>query len=959
VSIAALGTPKQTKRPVYRCGQLEIDLGRREVRAQGSRVPIGGRAFDIMEILVEAAGELVSQKDLIARVWPGIHVEGNALQVHISALRKALGPNRALLKTASGRGYRLLGDWIAQPRDAVGTGTKIEPEASPSRSAPFRSNVPILASALIGRAAATRELQELLSAYRSVTLLGPGGIGKTALALEVARAVFPAFRGDVLVAELASLSGPNLVLSTVAGVLGLGSTLDDWSPEAIVRAVGEGRLLLVLDNCEHVIDVAAALAETLVRMCPHTTILATSREMLRIDGEYAYRVPPLDVPPDEQGGQDILACGAVQLFMARTRAAYPEFVADQDDLPAIAAICRRLDGVPLALEFAAARGATIGVQQVAARLDDRFQLLTQGRRRALPQHRTLRATLDWSYDLLSEPERRLLRHLSVFPGGFTLEGAAFVSDETITAVTDGVSNLVAKSLVGFDPSAPGRRWRLLETIRAYAYEKLVESGESGRAARRQAEFFRDFIGSDRPGSQAQRTAEDLARFLREIDNVRAALDWCFSPHGDAAVGIALTAGYVPVWIHYALFIEGREQTERALEALDADPNGESHPQLHASLGIALLGTLGTAEKSTTSLTKALAEAESRGDIDTQVEVLYFLLMALVNLSQSDRAVSVMEHFARLAASTGDTGTVIAATQQLGYGLHFKGLHAKAQRCCEQGLATFVAWREQKSGVWFHTAQPMFARAVLARILWVRGLVDQGIAQMQALLQEARETESLVLRWAVLRTAVCPLAIISGDLATAERALLMLADLARGQNPIWRIGTQFLEAKLLIARREFGRGIAILRDVLQTCDRTGWTTWYPEFLSDFAAGLEGAGQLEQALAAIERAQDVAERGGECWYLPEILRIKGGVLLRQHGDCGISAAEACFARAIDMAVQQTALSWELRTAVSLARMRAAQGCKREARAYLAPVYARFTEGFETADLRGAHDLLQALD
>jgi len=272
-----------------------------------------------------------------------------------------------------------------------------------------------------------QHLRGLLSAYRVVTLTGPGGIGKTRLALEVARGLFPSFQGDVWLVELVSLSDPALVPTAVAGVLGLRLGGNQISAESVARAIGAQRLLLVLDNCEHLIDAAAKLAEAIVRVCPRTTILVTSREILKIEGEYVYRVPPLDVPPQFDEPDNILSHSAVQLFVATTSALHSDFSPDGENLAAIAAICRRLDGIPLAIDLAATRVATLGLQQVAAGLDNRLGLLTGGRRTALPRHQTLRATLDWSYELLPEPERLVMRRLAVFVGDFTAEAASLIA----------------------------------------------------------------------------------------------------------------------------------------------------------------------------------------------------------------------------------------------------------------------------------------------------------------------------------------------------------------------------------------------------------------------------------------------------------------------------------------------------------------------------------------------------
>ena len=566
-----------------------MDRTRRELRTHGVPVPLGGRAFDIVEVLAQSAGELVTKDEIFRRVWSGAIVEESTLQVHVSAIRKALGPDRGMLKTAFGRGYRLLGAWTIRQegRSADPVVLQIVPPTA------FATNHPSASFDLIGRTAAVQHLLDFLSTYRVVTLTGPGGIGKSALALEVARTLFPAFGGDAWLVELASLSDPDLVPSAVTGVLGLKLGGDEISAESVARAIGGERLLLVLDNCEHVIDAAAQLVETMVRDCPRTTVLATSREALRIEGEWVYRVPPLEVPPEYwEEPSDVLGRSAVELLVARMRELDSDFSPDSDSLAAIAAICRHLDGIPLAIEFAATRAATLGLQQVASRLDDRFTLLTGGRRTALPRHRTLRAMLDWSYELLPEAERRLFRRLAVFPGGFTLEAAAAVAgDSTAPAVAESIANLVAKSVVTRDGSVPAGRWRLLETIRAYGLGRLAESGDAEQVTRRCAEFFRGLFVRAALGSSREAATADLAQYAREIDNVRTVIDWCFSPSGDSGIGVALTAAYAPVWLNLSLTAELRDRAEQALESVDASLSARTQMELQIALGTCLTITL--------------------------------------------------------------------------------------------------------------------------------------------------------------------------------------------------------------------------------------------------------------------------------------------------------------------------------------------------------------------------------
>jgi predicted ATPase/DNA-binding winged helix-turn-helix (wHTH) protein len=594
---------------VFEYGQWQIDLGRRELLSNGVAAPIGARAFEILGILLQSANDLVTKDDILNSVWPGAVVGENTLQVHISAIRKALGPDRALLKTASGRGYRLLGNWTPRQPGSVGALSTSPPMRAPRTpsGAALLNNAPMLVGRLIGRAAAARHVRDLVSAYRVVTLTGIGGIGKTSLAIEAARGLGSDFEAGAWFVELASLSDPDLVPSTVAGTLGLKLT-GEVSADSVARAVGAKRLLLVLDNCEHVIDAAAGLAERFTSLCPHATILATSRELLRIAGEAVWRVPPLDVPALGQDTPDhVLSHSAVQLFITRLNALGHGFSPHAEELASVAAICRQLDGIPLAIEFAAASAAMLGTALVAAGLRDRFALLTSGRRTALPRHRTLRAVLDWSYELLSEAERRLFRHLAIFSGGFTVEAATAVANEgaanegaanegvasdragDAASVIKGIADLVTKSLVTLDHES-GSRWYLLETTRVYGLEKLADSGEASRAARRHAAFCLAFFGPFGTAGQLQAAIDELERYRAEVGNLRAELNWAFSDGGDPDLGVALAAAAADFWAAASLLPEACEWADKALARISGAAGTRHGIVLRCSFGTARLLT---------------------------------------------------------------------------------------------------------------------------------------------------------------------------------------------------------------------------------------------------------------------------------------------------------------------------------------------------------------------------------
>src|SRR5271166_3153670 len=476
---------------------------RRELLADGRPVKLGGRAVDVLMALIEARGAVVSKNALMARVWPDRIVEENNLQWQISALRAAFGADRNLIRTVSGRGYQFTAEFDtvygspgAGADKAIAAAQPDPREARPDEGIPGAlppTNLPEPVSELIGRDDVLGEVLGLAAAHRLVTLTGAGGIGKTRLALAAARRLLPQFADGVWLAEFSPIADPGLVPVTVAAAIGLDLRGGLVTAQRVSQALAGRRLVLVLDTCEHVIGAAAALAEVVLRAGSAVRIIATSREPLRAEGEWVYPVPPLALPAeDAEDMDDLLRYGGVRLFVERLRAAEPHFGPDRRSAAMIAAICRRLDGIPLAIELAAARAAVLGVEEVATHLDDRFRILTGGRRTALPRHQTLRATLDWSYELLSEPERVILRRLAVFAGVFRLEAASAViaSSEIAPAeVVDGIANLVAKSLVQRESGAIAR-YRLLDTTRAYALEKLDECGERQSCAQRHAEYYR-------------------------------------------------------------------------------------------------------------------------------------------------------------------------------------------------------------------------------------------------------------------------------------------------------------------------------------------------------------------------------------------------------------------------------------------------------------------------------------
>jgi len=926
-------------------------------------VPVGGRAFEVIEVLAQSAGELVTKDELMNRVWPGAIVTENTLHVHATAIRKALGPSRNLLKTEPGRGYRLLGDWTVRRQDAVTPPIGRRPVRLDGAS-PV-TNFPATVTRLIGRTAAVARLRDLLSAYRVVTLTGPGGIGKTSLALKAACGVVGDFAGGAWLIELASLSDPTLVPSTIVGVLGLKPGPGVPSDETVARAIGDSNLLLLLDNCEHVIDAAAKLIEALMHRCPSVTILATSREVLRVGGEYVYRVAPLDVPDaDEDEPDHILSRSAVELFITRANALNGDFSPRAEGPAEIAAVCRHLDGIPLAIELAAAYASVLGVQQTTAGLRHRFELLKAGRRTALPRHRTLRAVLDWSYDLLPEPEQRLLRCLAIFSGGFTLIAAAAVMNDfarDAPAVTDGIANLVTKSLVALDRTETEPRWYLLETTRAYALGKLAESGEVQRIAQRHAEFFCDLLGSTISEPRLHSLSENSVRFTLEIDNIRAALGWTFSDAGISQLGVRLAAKAVDLWLSTSLLSECCDWCTRALAQLGVDAGTCDEMLLQCGLGISLIRIEGMKSEAEAALTRAAALSEELPDFsyfNHRLLAIFGLWLFSLRAARLRECLALAGKYEVMAQGFGTSEASATAHRMLGQSQYFLGEFTNAAISLQRARAWYPTAVRSDDPVRYDADPRVVDLCYEAVTLWSLGFVEKALRAREEALKQTRDISHPVSRCIALAWPGSVLLAKVGDLETAEDCVNELIDHSDKHSliPYYAFGL-CAKGSLMATRGGLVSARRLLRDGLQRMRSIGYHLYYAFFLAEWAMVLASADQLDQAIAEIDAAQRFAEESQSLWCLPEVLRIKGEILLKCDPS-DVTSAESQFERARALAHNQEGLSWELRAAISLARLLRNRRRSDEACRTLQPVYDRFVEGFDSADLKTAKALLDSL-
>jgi predicted ATPase/DNA-binding SARP family transcriptional activator len=629
------------------------------------------------------------------------------------------------------------------------------------------AGLPLHLTRFVGRAAELDRVRELLAGTRLLTLTGTGGSGKTRLAVEAARAVEGEGGGALAWAELSPLVDPSLVAPAVFGALELIEEPGRSSVEALVEAIGTRRMLLVLDNCEHVIDACAMLADRLLRACPSLTILATSREALGVAGETAWLVPPLSLP--SLGGQlsahSLARSEAAALFVDRARAVVPGFEITDANAEAVARICHRLDGVPLAVELAAARVRVLTPAQILERLDDCFALLVQRGRTALPRHQTIRATIDWSYQLLSAEERVLLERLSVFAGGFTLEAAERIcAADPIDAgdVLDLVAALVERSLVVMREEGDSARYHLLEVVRQYARDRLAQHGveSADSLALGHARFYAALAEAAGPNLDILQEPAEMARFAAEHDNLRGALEWSLQ-RADEPLTLRIAGSTWPFWLHAIHWSEGLEWMTRILAGAD-------HQRVTPLLGRVLHGASALAYVAHDfARARAWAQAAERIWREHQQQRYLALLKATeaqlaIHLGEPDAALELARAAVSLARDSADPH-VLAYTLATGLGfVHaFRGEAGVAEGYCAE--AQEISLRESYE---WGILVASFSRAMTA---WMHGAVEPAAFHATRCLRAMRRVEN---RWFIPRVLLVP-AAVAARRGHPERAARLL------------------------------------------------------------------------------------------------------------------------------------------------------------------------------------------
>jgi predicted ATPase/DNA-binding winged helix-turn-helix (wHTH) protein len=898
-------------------------------------VAIGSRALDILIALVEAAGQVVSQKELVARAWPNVVVGEGSLRVTIAELRKLLGDGQdgiRYIANVTGRGYCFV---AAIAQCAAGASTP----PAPGRDAANPHKLPSRLARMVGRDEVVESLSDLLTSKRFVSIVGPGGMGKTTVAISLAHRLLEAFPGATYFVDLGALTAPELVANAIATELGVHVTTANAMP-GVIAFLAHRKALLVLDNCEHVIDAAASLAEQIFNETEQVHILTTSREVLRVEGEQVYLLSPLDYP----GGpcltaKEAMASPAVQLFMDRAFASGHASPLSDAEAAVVAAICGRLDGIALAIELAGSRVGAYGLQGTADLLSNRFKLFWQGRRSAPPRHQTLHAMLDWSYNLLSERNRRVLARLSVFVGVFTLESAQAVarcpqiSEEDVAC---SVADLVDKSLIFITFSQDVPSYRLLDPTSAFAAEKLAQQTDARGFARQHALYFAQWCAAAAPDDHHLMLGRGLSSaFDLPIGNIRAALEWSFSSDGDSEIGVRLAATATTFFFGLSSLGECRRWCEAALAVLPATSLGD---RVRLTLQAALA-----------------AMADELGEKWHQLHLLAGLNIFHVRSGDADAALAAADRAALLATEIGSPEARAMADFMFGISHHVGGNQPATRLHCERGLAVAAGLRSTQM-VFFGHDQRIRGLQVFARALWLTGLPDQAAVTAQSAVDEAIAQNHPVIFCMTLIYSITVF-LWNGDLDHAATLIDQLVEHASAHllRPYHHVGLA-LSGELRVRLGDVEGGLVLLKRALALLEDQHYYTLGAAIFIAIVEGLIISGQDAEAAAWLEAAFSRPYVTKNNKYVPELLRLRGD-LHQRSGEQALLAEEA-FQRALDMAGAHSSLSFELRSATSLARLWASTGREGEAGRLLREVYARFTEGFETHDLRIARQLLEGL-
>jgi len=912
-------------------GPFKIDFPQRTLLRDGVEIKLGSRALEILVTLVEALGELVSNQALVAKVWPSTVVDEGSLRVHMSALRKALDDGRdgtRLIVNEMGRGYRLAG---AVERKDV----SISGESLPGPR-PAKSQLPILVGRVVGRDAVIEGLCASLLDRRLMTIAGSGGIGKTTAALGIAHRFEASTSTRAFFVDFAPVTAPTRAASAIALAMGVPVSSDDAMPN-LIAAIADEPMLMVLDNCEHLVDTVTTLVERLLRGTSGLRLLVTSREPLRAEGEWVHRLAPLATPDDSASFVvgDAMSFPAVALFVERATAAHDAFQLSDKNVTAVCDICRQLDGIPLAIEMAAARIASMDAQTLASRLVDRFALLTRGRRSALPRQQTLRAMLDWSYALLEPSTQSVLNRLSLFRSAFNIDAAVAVStdaDIDDLTVIDATADLVAKSLLVSDHDQGVTNYRLLETTRHYAFDKLSEHNPESRVQSRHALYVCSLFVDPGPAWEGSARRESTVLRSATIDDVRSAFDWAASPEGDPTIAVRIAALTSPLWFQLSLPYEFMRLAERGMEAVArAGLNGSNdHIQLLIAYGHAIWHTRGPIQPMADAFGQGLVYAKALHDSEIEMRCMWGMWSQKLQSGQYAQSLAITQAYQQMAAVSLQLSTTQTAKHTLALSLERLGEFDKSFELMDEVLSVDSA-NEIRAG--HANAAQMDGRiaawTVKMRLLWLQGRSVEALGLARIAVDESLAVGHDLSICFCLTMGALPVAIWCGESAFALEVLDVLRSRTRRNGlrfwDTWADGFECILHRLPFDARD---ATIYQMEIFATCGE------------------------QSSLAALRKLRRSDET---VWCRAELLRHEA---MRANDDG--AEFEATLLLAIKVAAEQNAHAWKLRAATTLAslKQREGEGESDAAMVILAAARGALQDDDHTADPQEAGALLRLL-
>jgi predicted ATPase/DNA-binding winged helix-turn-helix (wHTH) protein len=949
-------------------GPFRLSPRERTLRKDGTVVPLGARAFDMLVAMVRRTGTVLTPEELMAIAWPGVIVVESNVRVQVANLRRTLGCGRdgaRYIANVAGRGYSFV-----EPVRRLDSVEHLSPTSAEADAAPPRAYVdgakqaagslaafPAPLEGAIGRDACIAELAEVVNERRLVTVVGAAGAGKTTLATLVAHAT-DAFDGSLFFVDLSVVDRDEMVTEALAAVVGYMPSDKDLLP-GLLEVLSARRALIVLDNCEHVISAAASLCQQIIQGTRQVFLLNTSREALRVREEFVYLLRPLAFPAHtgRLTTEQAMAWPAIQLFMERAWEGGARGPMSDDEAPTVAALCRRLDGNPHAIGLVASRVGTYGIQGVADLFESQLALHWQGRRHDSPRHQTVEALIDWSHNLLPERDRQVLQRLSVFSGAFSVEAAVTVtSDDAIDAfqVREAVGNLVDKSLIAVSGESDETHLRLLETTKAYAAARLARLPDGERFARRHASYYAEQLRKLTEARLGTGAGGEGPRAL-EIGNVRTAIEWAFSAGHDPTLATTMWCMAAPLFLELSLIRECKRTCERAINELP-----EHFRSTRTELGLLNLTAItyfagadyDGAMKPV--LERGLELSRQLGDNESVFHFLTGLHLAMITNGEFDSSLLVCEQYSALATDCGGPTEAIIAGWMAGSSKHYVGDLAGAEASFAAS-AQLLAQHATRPFHYFEVMKEIIASINTARVRWAAGMPTQALQLALNVIEAGRKLPGSL----AMRVTLCFHILLNHGLYDQAQGLIQeLEHLSIDYNTsVRRQVINVNKGFLLTQLGQSEAAIHHLQQCLAMLPPPKMSVVRVDALQALAEAQRACGKATEALASINEAIELArETKGEFNY-PDLLRTKAEVLM-SIPSVGMAEVEEVLSEALDRARKQGALVWELRASLTAARARASRGENQEAKELLQRVYYRFTEGFDSSDLRAAAQALQAM-